>query len=65
MVEKWNLTNLQGNCGILSAQKSKTSMSHYNLVRKFSPMPQAMKIPDAKVAVDKEWKKLRQIQHEI
>ena len=32
-----------------------TSMSHYNLVHKFIPMPQAMKIPDAKAAVDKEW----------
>ena len=29
------------------------SMSHYNLVHKFIPMPQAMKIPDAKAAVDK------------
>ena len=25
-----------------------TSMSHYNLAHKFIPMPQAMKIPDAK-----------------
>ena len=33
-------------------------MSHDNLVRKFIPMKQAMKIPDAKAAVDKEWKKL-------
>ena len=32
-----------------------TSMSHYNLVHKFIPMPQAMKI---KAAVDKEWKEL-------
>ena len=32
-------------------------MNHYNLVHKFIPMPQAMKIPDAKAAVDKEWKK--------
>ena len=29
-------------------------MSHYNLVHKFIPMPQAMKIPDAKAAVDRE-----------
>ena len=28
------------------------------LVRKFIPMPQEMNIPDAKAAVDKEWKKL-------
>ena len=34
-------------------------MSHYNLVHKFIPMPQAMKIPDAQAAVDKEWKKAR------
>ena len=32
-----------------------------NLVHKFIPMPQAMKIPDAKAAVDKEWKKLETI----
>ena len=35
-----------------------TSMSHFNLVHKPTPMPQGMKIPDAKAAVDKEWKKL-------
>ena len=38
-----------------------TSVTHYNLVHKFIPMPQAMKIPDAKAAVDKEWKKLETI----
>ena len=32
-----------------------------NLVHKFIPMPQAMKIPAAKVAVDKEWEKLEKI----
>ena len=31
------------------------------LVHKFIPMPQAMKIPNAKAAVDKEWKKLETI----
>ena len=36
-------------------------MSHCNLVHKFLPMPQAMKIPDVKAAVDKEWKKLETI----
>ena len=36
-------------------------MSHYNLVHKFIPTPQAMKNPDAKAAVDKEWKKLETI----
>ena len=33
----------------------------YNVVHKFIPLPQAMKIPDAKAAVDKEWKKLETI----
>ena len=42
------------------------SMSHYIQVHKFIPMPQAMKIPDAKAAVDKEWKKTsRRSQHGI
>ena len=37
------------------------SMNHYNLVHKFIPMPQAMKIPEAKAAVDEEWEKLEKI----
>ena len=36
------------------AGKEFTSMSHHNLVCKFIPIPQAMNIPDAKAAVDKE-----------
>ena len=40
------------------AGKGDTSLQHYNLVHKFIPMPQAMKIPAAKAAVDKEWEKL-------
>ena len=36
-------------------------MTHYNLVQKFIPMPQAMKILYTKAAVDKEWKKLETI----
>ena len=43
------------------AGKGKNSLQHYNLVRKFIPMPQAMKIPAAKAAVDKEWEKLEKI----
>ena len=31
------------------------SVNHYSLVHKFIPMLQAMKIPDAKAAVVKEW----------
>ena len=37
------------------------SLNHYNLVHKFIPMPQAIKIPDAKAAVDKKWEKLGKI----
>ena len=36
-------------------------MTHNNLVHKFMPLPQAMKIPDAKAAADKEWEKLETI----
>ena len=36
--------------------KGMNSMTHYSLVHKFIPMPQALKIPDAK-AVEKEWEK--------
>ena len=38
-------------------EKGDNSLQHYNLVHEFIPMPQAMKIPAAKVAVDKEWEK--------
>ena len=37
------------------AGRGENSLQHYNLVHKFNPMPQAMKIPAAKAAVDKEW----------
>ena len=43
------------------AGKGENSLQHYNLVHKFVPMPQAMKIPAAKAAVDKEWEKLEKI----
>ena len=35
------------------AGKGDNSLQHDNLVHKFMPMPQAMKIPAAKAAVDK------------
>ena len=41
------------------AGKGGNSLQHYNLVHKFIPMPQALKIPAAKAAVDKEWENLR------
>ena len=43
------------------AGKGENSFQHYNLVHKFIPVPQAMKIPAAKAAVDKEWQKLEKI----
>ena len=43
------------------AGKGDNSLQHYNLVHKFIPMPQSMKIPAAKAAVDKEWEKLENI----
>ena len=45
----------------LLQEKGESSSQHYNLVHKFIPMPQAMKIPAAKSAVDKEWEKLGKI----
>ena len=42
-----------------TAGKGGNSLQHYHLVHKFIPMPQAMKIPAAKAAVDKEWKHWR------
>ena len=43
------------------AGKGDYSLQHYNLVHKFIPMLQAMKIPAAKAAVDIEWGKLEKI----
>ena len=43
------------------AGKGDNSQQHYNLVHTFIPMPQAMKIPAAKAAVDKECEKLEKI----
>ena len=43
------------------AGKGDHSLQHYILVHKFIPMPQAIKIPAAKAAVEKEWEKLEKI----
>ena len=43
------------------AGKGENSLQHCNLVHTFIPMPQAMKIPAAKAAVDKEWENLEKI----
>ena len=36
-------------------------LGHHNLVHKFISMDRAMRIPDAKAAVDKEWEKLEKL----
>ena len=67
MVALWNLTNPQDQLSQPKhhedhiAGRGFTSMNHYNLFHKFIPMPQAIKICEAKAAVDKEWKKLETI----
>ena len=43
------------------AGKGYNWISRKNLVHKLPPMHQAMEIPDAKAAVDKEWKKLEMV----
>ena len=45
----------------LLQEKGDKSLQHYNLVHTLIPMPQAMKIPAAKAAVDEEWEKLEKI----
>ena len=47
------------------AGKRQNSVLHCNWVHKSVPMPQAIKIPDAKAAVDKEWKSMRLLQHRM
>ena len=46
---------------IILQEKGTIPLQHCNLVHKFIPMPQAMKIPEAKAAVVKEWEKLEKI----
>ena len=48
-------------CILETAGKGDNPLQHYNLVHKFIPMPQAMKVPAAKAAVDQEWEKLEKI----
>ena len=46
------------------AGKGENSLQHHNFVHKFIPVPQALKIPAAKAAVDKKWEKLENIGEE-
>ena len=41
--------------------KGMNSLNHFNLVHKFIPVHQAMKMPDAKDAVEQEREKLKKI----
>ena len=43
----------------IAGRKGNNSLQHENLVHKFIPMPQAIKIPAAKAALDKEWENWR------
>ena len=67
VVEQWNLVNPQSNeWNLLSPNITKTTWQAKDPLRcritnKFIPMPQGMKNPDAKAAVDKKWKKLETI----
>ena len=45
------------------AGKGLNSVNHYNLAHKLIPMPKAMKIPDAKVAVENAWENSRKYRH--
>ena len=46
---------------VLIAGEGDNSLQHYNMGHKFIPMPQVMKIPAARAAVNKEWEKLGKI----
>ena len=56
----WRLMNSREGVWNLLYQKIMKITSH-NLVHKIVPMHQAMKIPDAKAAVDKEWGEAREV----
>ena len=45
------------------AGKGINSVNHFDLVHKLILMPKAMKTPDAKAAVDKEWENKRTYPH--
>ena len=61
----WKLVNLQDcvwkNLYRIIIKIILQEKERIHLVHKFIPMPQAMKIPAAKAAVDKEWEKLEKI----
>ena len=54
-----DLLSLEKCLSVCIAGKGNNSLQHYNLVHKFIPMPQAMKITATKAAVDKDWEILR------
>ena len=46
-------------------EKGENSLQHYNLVHKYIPLPQVLKIPAAKAAVDKEWENCRKFRRGV
>ena len=56
--EKLHLENARKLRGIYFVDPEDKKNARKKLVHKFTPKPQAMKIPAAKAAVDKEWEKL-------
>ena len=54
----WENFSLPNHHADHNAGKGNNSLQHHNLVHKFIPMPQAIKIPAAQAAVDKWWEKL-------
>ena len=60
-LRKRMVSNLPRNHEEHIAARGFNSMKHFNLVHKFIPMPQAMKIPDSTAAFDKEWEKLENL----
>ena len=58
---RWENSITDSNHEYHIAGKGDNSLQHCNLVHKFIPMPQAIKIPAPKAAVDKEWEKLAKI----
>ena len=60
---RWIVKTAYGRIHI--AGKEDNSLQHYNLVNKFIPMPQALRIPAAKTAIDKKWKNWRNFRRGI
>ena len=58
---EWNVNKDNSHSCVRISHGLNEFVTELNLVHKFIPMPQAMKIPEAKAAVDQEWEKLEKI----